>query len=402
MASELERRPGWGGLAADRRGFLAGLWGGMIGVGGLGRIGAEEARGDEPAADGPDLRMLVRTERPLNLESPTAALDSFLTPNEALFVRSHHGSPAVGLRPWEISVEGLVDRPIKLGLDELRAMDAATVPAVIQCAGNGRGFFRPRMPGMPWGRGAVGHAEWGGVPLAALLEKAGVKAEAAHVHFIGGDVPPTPKAPPFIRSIPLDRAKADGTLIALALNGEPLPALHGGPARVVVPGWAANNWIKWVRRIVVAAEESPTFYMKTGYRIPREPVPPGATPDPASLVPVTWMNVKSLITSPESGATLPGGRREVRGVAWTGQGHVDKVEVSTVEDPAWREAELLDAPREGSWRRFRLEWTPPGPGRFTLQARATDSRGEVQPEVSPWNKSGYLWNGYDRVPCVVS
>ncbi|WP_165252678.1 sulfite oxidase [Paludisphaera soli] len=346
--------------------------------------------------------MIVRTERPLNLESPSAALDSFLTPNDAFFVRSHHGAPAVGLRPWEVVVEGLVDRPLKLSLAELGAMEPTTVPAVLQCAGNGRGLFRPRMPGLVWERGAVGHAEWSGVRLAALLEKAGVKPEAAHLHFIGGDVPPTTKAPPFIRSIPLARAQADDVLIALKMNGEPLPVLHGGPARLVVPGWGGNAWIKWVRRIVVSAEEAQTFYMQTGYRIPREPVPPGQTPDPKSLVPVEWMNVKSLITSPDLGATAPLGPIEVRGVAWTGEGHVVKVEVSTVEDPTWREAELLDEPRQGSWRRFKIAWTPPAAGSYTLQARATDSKSQVQPEVPPWNKSGYLWNGYDRVPCVVS
>ncbi|AMV38213.1 sulfite oxidase [Planctomyces sp. SH-PL62] len=412
MASDVENplaREGGGvpaaGLGPDRRGFLASLWGGMLGVGGLAggldRGGLGVARGDEGAVAA-DRRMIVRTERPLNLESPSAALDSFLTPNEGFFVRSHHGAPAVGLRTWEVVVEGLVDRPLKLSLADLEAMDATTIPAVLQCAGNGRGLFRPRMPGLTWERGAVGHAEWAGVRLAALLERAGVKPEAAHVHFIGGDVPPTTKAPPFTRSIPLARALADDSLIALKMNGEPLPVLHGGPARLVVPGWAANNWSKWVRRIVVSAEEAQTFYMKTGYRIPREPVPPGVNPDPASLVPVEWMNVKSLITSPDPDASLPLGPREVRGVAWTGEGHVVKVEVSTVQDPTWREAELLDEPRQGSWRRFKLAWTPPAAGSYTLQARATDSRGEIQPEVSPWNKSGYLWNGYDRIPCVVS
>ncbi|MDG3004721.1 sulfite oxidase [Paludisphaera mucosa] len=408
MAAELDDhrdRDGRAGAASDRRGFLGTVWGGMLGAGGLagglGRAASPSARADEASA-GVDRRMIVRTERPLNLESPSAALDSFLTPVPEFFVRSHHGAPAIGLRPWEVVVEGLVERPLKLSLADLEAMASTTIPAVLQCAGNGRGLFRPRMPGLVWERGAVGHAEWAGVPLAALLERAGVRPEAAHVHFVGGDVPPTPKSPAFIRSIPVARAKAEDTLVALKMNGEPLPVLHGGPARVVVPGWGGDCWTKWIRRIVVAAEEASSFYMKTGYRIPRKPIPPGVAPDPADLVPVEWMNVKSLITWPGAGAALARGPQEVRGVAWTGEGHVVKVEVATVQDPTWREAELLDGPRQGSWRRFKLAWTPPAAGEYVLQARATDSKGEVQPEVSPWNKSGYLWNGYDRVPCTVS
>jgi DMSO/TMAO reductase YedYZ molybdopterin-dependent catalytic subunit len=346
--------------------------------------------------------MIVRAERPLNLESPPAALDSFYTPTEEMFIRSHHGAPAVGLRPWTIQVEGLVERPLTLSLDDLAAFEKVEAPAVIQCAGNGRAMFRPRMPGQPWERGAVSHAAWSGVRLSDLLEKAGVKAEAAHVQFVGADVPPNPKAPEFFRSIPIDRARAEDTVLALTLNGEPLPVLHGGPARIVVPGWCANAWSKWIRKIVVAADEAKSFYMSPGYRIAKHPVPPGVNPPPEDLAPVTWMNVKSLITSPDAGAAVARGPVEVRGVAWTGEGHVVKVEVATVEDPTWREAELLDEPRQGSWRRFKIAWTPPAAGEFTLLARATDSKGEVQPETTPWNKSGYLWNGYDRVTCVIS
>ncbi|WP_165068921.1 sulfite oxidase [Paludisphaera rhizosphaerae] len=386
--------------ATDRRGFLGAVWGGALAAGGLNRTTDASTLADESPA-GPDRRMIVRTERPLNLESPSPALDSFLTPNAEFFVRSHHGAPAVGLRPWEVVVEGLVEKPLTLSLEDLAGLKTITVPAVLQCAGNGRALFRPRMPGQAWERGAVGHAEWSGVRLADLLEKAGVKSDAAHVHMVGGDVPPNPKSPAFVRSLPLDRARAEDVILALTMNGEPLPILHGGPARVVVPGWGGNCWSKWIRKLVVSAEEAQSFYMKAGYRIPRTPVPPGTNPPPSDLIPVQWMNVKSLITSPDIGGKVGRGPVEVRGVAWTGEGHVVKVEVATVQDPTWREAELLDAPRQGSWRRFKLVWTPPAAGSFTLQARATDSQGEVQPETPPWNKSGYLWNGYDRVSCTV-
>lgn len=387
----------------DRREFLGQAVGACLGAGVVagGLLPGESAKAQE-AADDKAKRLIVRTLRPVNLESTASALDSYITPIDEFFVRSHHGAPVADLDTWEISVEGLVDRPLKWKIKDLEAMETTTRGGVLQCAGNGRAMFSPKIPGLVWERGAVGHAEWLGVQLGKLLELAGVKPEAAHVHFIGGDVTPTPKTPAFIRSIPIDRAQHEDTLVAFKMNGEPLPVLHGGPARIVVPGWTANNWTKWIRKLVVSAEEAPGVYMQSGYRIPKTPVPPGVDPDPKDMVPVTWMNVKSLITAPLADAELKNGPVEIRGVAWTGEGHVVKVEVSTGEGDEWREAELENEPRQGSWRRFKLAWTPPGPGKYILRARATDSEGHVQPEVSPWNKSGYLWNGYDLVACQIS
>jgi len=388
---------------SDRREFLGQAVGAYLGTGAVvGGLFPGESAAAEKAADDKAKRLVVRTLRPVNLESTSSALDSYLTPNDEFFVRSHHGAPVVDLDAWEISVEGLVDRPLKWRIKDLEAMEATTRGGVLQCAGNGRAMFSPRIPGLNWERGAVGHAEWTGIQLGRLLEEAGLKPEAAHVHFIGGDVTPNPKTPAFVRSIPIDRAQHPDTLLALRMNGEALPILHGGPARIVVPGWTANNWTKWIRKLVVSAEEAPGVYMQSGYRISRTPVPPGVDPDPKDMVPVTWMNVKSLITSPSPDAELKNGPVEIRGVAWTGEGHVVKVEVSTGEGSEWRVAELENEPRQGSWRRFKLAWEPPGPGNYVLRARATDSEGEVQPEVSPWNKSGYLWNGYDQIACRIS
>ena len=355
-----------------------------------------DANGAGPGAEPPDLELIVRSRRPLNLESSVAALDQRLTPNDGVFVRSHFGAPAVDLLPWEVEIVGLVSRPLRLTIDALGRLEQATKAAVLQCAGNGRALYRPRVPGTPWERGAVGQAEWAGVRLADLLERAGVQSGAAHLHFLGGDAPPNPKIPAFVRSIPIDRARDPETLLALRMNGEPLPTVHGGPARVVVPGWAGNNWTKWVRRIVVSSEEAPGFFMQTGYRMFRTPVPPGASPGSIPADPVTWMNVKSLITSPGRGGVLPAGPVEVRGIAWTGQGHVTQVDVR-IEDDRWMSATLLGDPEPGAWRRWRLSWEPSRRGRHVVAARATDSMGQVQPESPPWNKSGYLWNGYDTV-----
>ncbi len=374
---------------------------GLLGIGGSGWLsspgGGLDAGPDKASRD--DRAMIVRSQRPLNLESSVAALEHRLTPNDAFFVRSHFGAPAVDLGPWEVELVGLVARPLRLKLDDLLRLDQATKTAVLQCAGNGRGLYRPRVPGVPWERGAVGQAEWSGVRLVDVLERVGIQSGAAHVHFVGGDAPPSPRTPAFVRSIPLDRARDAGTILALRMNGEPLPAVHGGPVRLVVPGWAGNNWFKWVRKIVVARDEAPGLYMQSAYRMPRTPVPPGAAPAAVSMDPVAWMNVKSLITWPDRGSMLPAGPVEIRGIAWTGRGHVTKVDVRIDRDGPWLSALLLGDAEQGPWRQWRLRWEPSRRGRHVIEARATDSMGQVQPESPEWNRSGYLWNGFDTVEC---
>lgn len=345
----------------------------------------------------PPPELIVRNRLPLDAETPVATFILDLTPNPAFFVRSHFGAPAVGLHPWSLEIGGGVERPMRLSLDELRdRFTPASRRAVLQCSGNGRAFFDPVIPGVAWERGAVGNARWEGVRLREVLERCGVHDGFDHIHLDSADGPPLPKTPAWVRSIPLERAMQDDVLLATRMNGEPLPVLHGGPLRLVVPGWTGNHWMKWLRSIVLARGEAPGFYQQTGYRMPIKPVPPGTTPRPEDLVPVTWMNVKSLIARPTAGATIAAGPAEVRGVAWTGRGRVERVEVEI--DGIWRDAELIGPDEEGSWRSWRAPWTAE-PGRHTLRSRATDARGETQPETTPWNRSGYLWNGIDRADC---
>jgi DMSO/TMAO reductase YedYZ molybdopterin-dependent catalytic subunit len=360
--------------------------------------GRAQARPSGPARE-PEL--IIRNTRPLDAESPVEVFDRFLTPNHLFFIRSHFGAPAVGLSPWRLELDGEVNTPLSLNLQDLDTLQQATVPAVLQCSGNGRAFFEPRIPGVGWERGAVGNAEWAGVRLKDLLGRAGVKDAAAHVHLLGADGPPNPKTPRFFRSIPLARALADDTLVAVRMNGEPLPTFHGGPMRLVVPGWSGNHWMKWLRRITVSRVEAPGFFMQTGYRMPKEPLPPGVDPKPGDLLPLTALNVKSLIARPSRDEKLPPGRHEVRGVAWTGDGVVTSVEVR-VDDGPWLPATLDGPARAGTWRLWRFAWDARQPGRHDLRVRATDSLGRTQPETTPWNRSGYLWNGIDHVTCEVA
>lgn len=363
----------------------------------LGRLtGLRSARGE---ADDPTGGLLLRNAHPLDLETPVADLESRFTPNDRFFVRSHLATPAEehDLASWRLRIAGLVGKPLELGLDDLKHLNTITVPAVLQCSGNGRAYYRPRLPGLAWDRGAVGNAEWTGVRLADVLKEAGLDPAAAHVHFRGADAPPSPKTPAYLRSIPISRALDPSTLLAFSMNGRPLPHLHGGPLRLIVPTWTANHSVKWLREITASKDEAPGFYQQTAYKMPKTPMPPDATPKPADLVPLTTMNVKSLITSPAEGTTTKAGKVEVRGVAWTGEGHVTAVEVATEPGPGWVSGTFLDPPVVGTWRRWRATVDAPANGPVVVKARATDSKGETQPEATPWNKSGYLWNGIDRV-----
>lgn len=348
-------------------------------------------------------RLIVRSRRPLDLETPVDVFDQWRTPNELFFVRTHFGEPASEAVAGQLEVGGLVKHAFRLTLDELRRERQISVPAVLQCSGNGRAFYEPRVPGVGWGRGAVGNAEWGGVRLIDLLERAGLSSEAEHIHFLGADAPPSPRTPAYLRSLPREKALDPHTLVALTMNGEPLPYLHGGPMRLVVPGWSGNHWMKWLQRIEASRQEAPGSYQQSSYRMTRTPRPPGADIKPSELIPVTTLNVKSLIASPSSGARLKAGRQEVRGVAWTGgEAHVTQVEIALGPENRWQPAELLDDDLPYTWRRWRFAWTADRPGRRTIRVRATDSANQTQPERPPWNRSGYLWNGIDEVWCEIA
>ncbi len=287
-------------------------------------------------------------------------------------------------------------------LDDLAGLEPVTIPAVLQCSGNGRSLHTPTVPGVGWGRGAVGNAEWSGVRLADVLDRAGVAPGMAHVHLHAADGPPMPKTPAYLRSIPMGRAVDRSTLLVTRMNGEPLPILHGGPIRLAVPGWSGNHWIKWLRRLVVSNDEAPGPYMRTSYKMPIRPMPPGVEAKPEEMASLTVMNVKSLIARPTAGAVLKPGRNEIRGVAWTGgDAVVTRAEVAVTPWARLRDGSRprSEAPRgrmPGEGGASGLD-APPGP--VVIVARATDSTGATQPETSPWNKSGYLWNGYDRVAC---
>jgi len=330
----------------------------------------------EPQAGG----LIVREKEPLNLEMPFGSLDSFITPNERFYVRCHFPIPEIDAKKWRLKIEGEVNTPLELSLDEIRAMKTRTITATIECAGNGRVFLMPQVKGDQWERGAVGNAEWTGIPLSSLLERAGVKSSACEVILQGADQgeikdPPRPAGKiHFARSVPLGKAN-DDVLLALEMNGNKLTLAHGFPVRAVVPGWYGVASIKWLERVIVSARPFRGHFQTIDYSFWER------IGDLPTQLPITEMQVKAVIARPEVQEVIPAGEPyRIHGAAWSSNAEVTKVEVSFDWGATWNEAQLLDDTAPDAWRLWEYEWAVPAqPGKATLMARATDSRGRTQP-----------------------
>jgi DMSO/TMAO reductase YedYZ molybdopterin-dependent catalytic subunit len=363
------------------------------------------ASGLARAADGPvaipgKRPMILHNDWPEDLETPLKYFDSYLTPNDVFYVRQHLPRPAaIDRAQYRLTVDGMVSKRVELTLADLEKLPQHTLPAVIECAGNGRALYSPKIPGIQWSRGAVGQAEWTGPRVSDVLKAAGGAASATWVDADGADrgVAATPD---FIRSMPMKKAMHPGTVIALKMNGQPLPDLHGAPARLIVPGWDGASSVKWVVKLTAAAQAHTGFFVNPAYRYPRRPVPPGGAARPAEMDMIEGMPVKSTITAPEDQAKVAAGTVTVRGFAWAGEEAIERVEVSTDGGSKWQPAELTGAKLPFAWRLFKLEWKA-SPGYHSVLSRATDTAGRVQPVVAAWNPSGYLWNAIDRVGVLV-
>jgi DMSO/TMAO reductase YedYZ molybdopterin-dependent catalytic subunit len=338
-------------------------------------LAARAGRDERPPAP-----LIVRQKEPENLEFPFSTLEGFITPNPSFYVRNHFPAPKLDMGSWRLEVGGAVRRALKLSLDELKKLPSRTVTATLECAGNGRAFLTPKESGVQWGLGAVGNAEWTGVPLGAVLERAGLKDRAAEVVLQGadkGEVKGPPKSPgviPFARSLPLERARRPEVLLAWKMNGQDLPAAHGAPLRLVVPGWYGMASVKWLTRILVDDKPFKGFFQTLDYTYWERFQ---GLPD---LRPITEMHVKSLVARPGAGEVLKAGTAyRVHGAAWAGDPTVTRVEVSSDGGRTWTAARLLGKAVPFAWRLWEHEWRPAKAGKHVLMARATDSRGRVQP-----------------------
>ena len=345
--------------------------------------------GTSPAAPGRNLK--VQSPRPEDYEMELAGFESYLTPNDSFFVRTHTYTPTPDPATFELKIKGLVSKPLTLKLADLKRLKKIELVAVLECAGNGRANYRPMMPGLQWNEGSVGNAKWGGVRLKDVLAQAGVDPKATDI-AINGIETPAGTQPKFVRSVPIAKCLHPDTLLAWEMNGQPLPVTNGGPLRLVVPGWAGDSWVKWVENMELIDHEFDGFFMKTAYRHPIKPIAPGAAVDPKDTEPVTWLNIKSVIHTPKN---LAAGKQVVFGVAWSGKSPVAKVEVSIDDGKTWKLAKLDNRKTPYGWRMWRLPVIVPING--VLVAKATDEAGVSQPTEQQWNPSGYLWNVQSRL-----
>jgi DMSO/TMAO reductase YedYZ molybdopterin-dependent catalytic subunit len=341
-----------------------------------------------------DAGLLVHRAHPLNCETSIPALiGGVVMPNAHFYVRNHFQIPILDPSTWRLDVGGLVERPLSLSLRELYNLPSQTQVVTVECAGNGRSRFEPPTEGEKWKLGAVSTAEWTGVPLVEVLDRAGLRADAREVVLRGADAGTVPSGPQRIRyerSLRIDDARRSEALLAYAMNGEALPIQHGYPLRVIVPGWYGMTSVKWLTEIEGIADTFEGHFQADAYiyewhrdgRLVREPV--------------TLQRVRSLIVEPKAGEEIERGEFTIRGVAWSGAAPIARVEVSVEGGPS-QEARLVGERKRHSWQWWELITHADGPGPITIRARATDLAGRTQPEEADWNRLGYGNNAVQEV-----
>ncbi len=333
-----------------------------------------------------DAGLVVHRAHPLNGETSIPALiGGVVMPNARFYVRNHFQIPDLSPDSYRLAVGGLVERPVELSLRDLQNMPSRSVAVTLECAGNGRHSFEPAVPGEQWNLGAVSTAEWTGVPLVEVLDRAGARSGAHDVLFRGADggvVDGRPEAVRFERSLTIDQARDGDVLLAYAMNGEALPIEHGSPLRVIVPGWYAVASVKWLTEIELLDAPFAGHYQadKYWYEWERD----GRT----SREPVTLQRVRALITEPAPGAEVPCGALAIRGVAWSGAAPIARVDVS-LNAGDWQEARLIGERKRHSWQWWELMTQVPDCGTRHIRARATDMAGRTQPDRAEWNRLGY-------------
>ncbi|MER2251307.1 sulfite oxidase [Methylorubrum podarium] len=411
----------------DRRGFLAGagLAGAALGSGTVmtaGSVRAQEAKPSEaakPAAaadsasfafEGKDSGLTSLGDRPLVAETPAHLLDDDTTPISKFFIRCNGQVPeaAADRENWSLTIDGEVEAPLVLSLKELKErFKPRTYRMVLECGGNGRSFFQPPARGNQWTNGGAGCAEWTGIPLNEVLRAAKVKPSAQYTAHHGADphLSGDAKKESLSRGMPVAKAMEEHNLLVFAMNGEPLPNIHGGPLRLVVPGWPGSLSHKWLTRITLRDREHDGQGM-TGhsYRLPERPLVPGSKGDGVPFRILESMPVRAVTTSPANGTRLPAGAHDLdlRGAAWGGDVPIARVDVSIDGGQTWSEAKLAALKNRYDWHRWTARLRLPSDGYYEIFARATDVNGRTQPTLATnWNPQGYGGNAQHRIAILV-
>ena len=333
-------------------------------------------------------QMRIMTEVPLNAETPTEYLRSWITANAVFFDRNQSEIMAhpIALDDWELSLAGEVQKPLRFRFEQILRMPKTIVANTLECSGNGRSLLAEKARGNPWTIGGVSNAVWSGVWLRDLLAQAVPSAKAQHVSFEGFDKPLGSAGIKFIRSIPLEKALAS-TLLAYEMNGEPLPVKHGYPLRALALGWAGANCVKWVKKITLLERPFEGFFMDNVYRVFQK----GEAARSGTVV--TELKLKSIITQPLNHESLPPGPVTILGAAYAGEADVERVDVSLDNGATWRPATFIGPHAPYAWRQWQYVADLSQKGSYTVLARAADSKGRRQPERADWNVLGYGNNG---------
>ena len=403
-----------GTWTASRRNLLQGV--GMVALGASLPVGPALAQGTPAAAPkGPKLlemdgkaKLAVLGDKPLVAETQAELLDDDVTPTDKLFVRNNGQIPEISGDPkaWKIKIDGEVDKPLEITLGELMSKyPNVTLKLMLECGGNGRSFFSPEARGNQWTNGGAGCPEWTGVRLADVLKTAGLKASAVYTGHYGSD--PTlageTDKPSISRGMRIAKAMDDSTLIAFKLNGKDLPLIHGGPVRLVVPGWAGSLSTKWLTRIWIRDKEHDGPGMGGfSYRTPKTPIVPGSKGNDKDMAILESMPVRSIITFPADGTKLTARKIDLRGHAWAGDNEIKTVDISTDYGVTWKAAKVNPPPNKFAWQRFTATVDLPAAGYYEVWAKATDSKGTTQPFVAGnWNPQGYGANPINRIRVLV-
>ena len=399
----------------DRRGFLKAVGAAMAAA-----VGAaipfhrnmpagfipEAIAADPLRIEGKD-SLSVLGRRPLNAETPAHLLDDPVTPTARHFIRNNGIAPEeMDPATWRLRIDGLVHRPMTLSIEDLRErFEVVTRRLTIECGGNGRAFFSPRVGGNQWTLGAVACSEWTGVRLADVLRSAGVKENVVYTAHVGADthVSGEKGKPPLSRGVPIEKAMDPGNLIAFGMNGGPLHPMNGAPLRLVIPGWSGSCSQKWLTRIWLRDVVHDGAKMTgSSYRVPEYPIAPGEKVPDSAMTIIHSMPVKSLITTPRTGLSITGQNLSVAGHAWAGDNEVARVDVSIDFGASWERAGLWRPANRHAWQRWSAKLEFPRKGYYEVWVRATDEKGISQPFAVAWNPKGYLNNSMHRIAVRVS
>lgn len=360
---------------------------------------------------GKDNGLILLQDRPLVAETPEHMLDDATTPISKFFVRNNGQIPDEVANPdaHAFTIEGEVNQALRLTVGELKSRyRAVTYRMQMECGGNGRSFFQPPTRGNQWGNGAIGVAEWTGVPLRDVLRAAGLKSSALFTGHFGFDphLSGTPGQVAISRGMPIAKAMERHTIVAFAMNGQPIPHIHGGPVRLIVPGWPGSLSAKWLNRVLVRATPHDGPGMGgTSYRVPTIPIVPGTNVDGrTNFRDMDSMPVRGVLTSHANGARLPAGTRslDIRGAAWAGELDVQRVHVSTNFGQTWRTMRLAELKNKYDWRRWSGRIAFPTDGYYEIWVRAQSANGVYQPHApANWNPQGYEANSFHRVAVLI-